>query len=106
MPVDVFNDSCPEEGKHIVTSKHRGQADIQVKLDFKLIMKDKLECFYTQDGYVAIDCAMLGNMYIEQVLSITSSQHWYLRQFSLADSFWRDTHAAIDKNDTRDSRSV
>ena len=105
-PVDIFNEHCPPACKHMITRINRGRANVQVVIDFKLVMKDRLECFYTQDGFVAIDCELLGNVYFKAVTSIKTGQVWYLRQFDIANRFWSATVPAVDKTDTRNDRSV
>ena len=106
LPVHIFHDACPEEGKYLVGTKHKEEMDIQITLDFKMIMKDKLECFYTHDGYIAIDCEMLGNMYIKQTVGLKTSLLWYLRQFDIHDRFWSAPVPAVSPEDTRSDRTV
>ena len=55
-----------------------------------MVMKDKIDCSYTTDGYVAMECNMLGNMYIMQAISLKTGQYWYARQFDITERFFAD----------------
>jgi hypothetical protein len=90
----------------MITRINQDHANVQVVIDFKMIMKDRLECFYTQDGFIAIDCEMLGNAYFKVASSIKTGQIWYLRQFNVTARFWSDPMPAVDRTDTRNDRSV
>lgn len=79
---------------------------MQFTIDFELVMKDGLECFLTSDGFIAIDCEMLGSAYFKQILNIKSGQIWFLRQFEMSDQFWTDRTEVVPKEDTRNHRAV
>jgi hypothetical protein len=105
-PVSVYNNGCPEACKHSIEEQNKSLADFQITIDLELIMKDGLECFYTADGYVAIDCDLLAPAYIKQVIGVKTGQFWYYRQFVLRDCFFGETTPKLDRADTRAERSV
>jgi hypothetical protein len=95
-PVSVYNEGCPESCVHNVCQLNANIYEFQMTIDFRMVMKDGIDCFYTHDGYVAIDCAMLGVAYIKQVISIKTGQYWYFRQFNVNERFFRGGSHNID----------
>ena len=79
---------------------------MQITIDFELIMKDGLDCLYTSDGFVAIECDKLGSAYLKQILNIKSGQISLLRQFEMSDRFSRDRTMRVPHEDTRNMRAA
>jgi hypothetical protein len=106
VPTHIFDDDCPTACSHLYGTQFRREIDVQITIDFELIMKDGLECFYTSDGFIAIECDKLGSAYFKQILNIKNGQITFLRQFELSDRFWRDRTIRVPHEDTRNMRAV
>ena len=99
-PVSIFDDGCPSGSRHMYGNLYKDLIDVQIVIDFEMVMKDKLDCYYTQDGQVAISCELLGNAYIKQAFDLKSGHVWYTRQFALTDELHEETIPAVDPADT------
>jgi len=82
-PVRYDNDACPD-----ACTAHKESFEIQVMLDFRMMIKDGITAYYTADGHVAIKAECLGAAYIAQINSVANGAFWYLRNFEPNDRYY------------------
>ena len=106
VPVTIWEEDCPVSPYHLYAEQYKDRIYIQITIDFRMVKKDGIKSYLTSEGFVAIDCQFLGNLYVKAVLGMRTGQFWYIRQFKISDEFWRRGASVEDKEDTRNERSV
>jgi len=99
-PVEIDNPACPEACK-----TQMDKFKYKITLDFHMLTWDKLNCFYTAEGHVAIRTDAIGPAYICQIIALESGSFVYIRNFKLTDWHWTGQDD-ISVADTRHERDV
>ena len=101
-PTLINDPDCPD-----ACTAHKDKFKIQITIQLDMIIHDGIECYYTDDGFIAIRTEYLGMAYVNQIISIDSGAYHFVRPFEITDHHWTQRATRItDPRDTRISRSI
>ena len=101
-PTVTSDGDCPEACK-----VHMNKNNIQFTVDLGLMLFDQLECYYTDDGFIAVRADYVPAAYWCQIFDVLTGYYYFIRPFKIAPGHWTQVLSRpAEPNDTRNIRDI